>query len=253
MVIRTLLIMNKSWIYYLIILIFLQHNSLHCQIGARVKMKDHSEINIAAGWHTTLFLDKHSIDDFGRKDLSKHGLGDYLVPNYFQGTFHSKNNFYYSLDYRTYAKSVNPQNMVKGDVLERLYTVIDIGFGKTIYRNKTITLTPTLYVSSRLSGFESVLINYDPSPSSMTITSSFGYRSLGVGSGFSYRQLLYKNINLGLDLIYIHYFQRSVGYPSAPPIEDYVKNYKMNNDALSLCITFGYTINVKSRKSIKTN
>jgi hypothetical protein len=245
--------MNKSCMFYSIFLLLVQHNSLNCQIDSRGKRNSHPELNISAGWHTTLFLDKHSIDDFGKKDLSKHNLGEYLIPSYFRGTFYARNKFCYSLDYRSYTKVVNAQNLVKGDVLERLYTVIDIGFGKTIYRTKTNSVTPTLYFSSRLDGSEYILLDYDRYLTGSDGATGFRYRSLGLGTGISYRHILYKNINLGLDLFYIHYFQKSVGYPIPLGFEDYVKNYKINRDAVSLSLTLGYGINLKTRKSIKAN
>lgn len=230
--------------YAFVFFLFLQQNYLFCQTEATVDANNHSEINISAGWHTTLFLDKHSIDDFGEKALNKHGVGDYMVPTYVRGSYYSRNNFYYSFDYRRHVKSVNPEYKLKGDVLERLYSAINIGFGKTIYRNRTITLTPILYLSAKWNGFENVLLNYASPPSGTTTSLSFRYRSLGIGTGFSYRHILYKNINVGLDLFYTHYFQKSEGYPIPPGFEEYVKNYKVNKDALSLSFTFGYVFDL---------
>ena len=230
--------------YAFVFFLILQQNYLFCQSEATVDASNHSEICISAGWHTTLFLDKHSIDDFGRKDLSKHNVGEYLIPSYFRGTFYARNNFCYSIDYRKYTKVVNALNLVKGDVLERLYTAIDIGFGKTIYKTKLITVTPTLYFSSRLDGSEYILLDYDRYLTGRDGASGFRYRSLGIGTGFSYRHILYKNINVGLDLFYTHYFQKSEGYPIPSGFEEYVKNYKVNKDALSLGLTFGYVFDL---------
>lgn len=234
----------KFILYFFVFFLFLQENYLFCQKESKVDASNHSEICISVGWHTTLFLDKHSIDDFGRKDLSQDGVLEYLALTYFRGTFNSKRNFCYSLDYRTFAKSVHPQNLIKGDVLERSYTAVNFGFGKTIYRSRTISLTPTLYFSAKLNGGEYVLLNHDLYIASRGGATSFGYRSLGIGTGFSYRHILYRNINVGLDLFYTHYFQKSEGYPIPPGFEEYVKNYKVNKDALSLSFTFGYVFDL---------
>lgn len=253
MVNRTIFIINFLSKFCLIFILFIHLNPLTCQIEATGKRNYLPELNISAGWHSTLFLDKHSIDDYWKKDLSQHNVGEYLIPSYFRGTFYARNKFCYSLDYRAYTKVVNVQNLVKGDVLERLYTAIDIGLGKTIYRTKTNSVIPTLYFSSRLDGSEYILLDYDRYLTGRDGATGFRYRSLGLGSGISYRHILYKNINLGLDLIYIHYFQKSVGYYFPPGFEDYVKNYKINRDAVSLSLTLGYAINMKTRKSIKAN
>lgn len=253
MVNRTIFIINFLSKYCLIFILFIHLNPLTCQIEARGKRNNHPELNISAGWHSTLFLDKHSIDDYWKKDLSQDGIGDYLALTYFKGAFYSKSNFCYSLDLRTYTKSVDAQNLGKGDVLERWYTAVNFGVGKTIFRNKTISLNPNLYLSSRFDGGEYILLDQTSSIPGIYSASGFRYGSLGLGTGFSYKQNVYRNINFELGLFYIHYFQKSVGYYFPPGFEDYVKNYKINRDAVSLSLTLGYAINMKTRQSIKAN
>lgn len=234
--------MRKLISSFILTLIVILNNGLFCQQVSKRIENEHSSIHLAVGWQNTLFLDKHSIDDFGRRNTGIHGLREHLNYAYFSGTFCTKKDYCYSIDYRAYSKGIFGQFLKKGDVWERGYSTVNIGFGKTIYRTKAIALTPNVYLSSRFNGGEFVLLYYSARPP-YALDVFYEYRSLGVGAGFSFRQKIYKGINVGLDLIYNHYFQRSI--PTRSPIgyEDYVKNYKVNRNTLNLNITLGLLLN----------
>lgn len=75
---------------------------------------------------------------------------------------------------------------------------------------------------------------------------AYAYRSIGLGVSTGFRKEIWKNFYISSNLIYTHYFQKTNQYESmrkwGKDNENYLRNYVVNKNLLSLSLEIGYKI-----------
>ena len=204
----------------------------------------HNSFNIEVGIPTSIFFDNKSKIMFPQKNLYKP-FSEYLPPFTFNLTYMNKKLWAIALKYKYFEKTTTYNNRNQGDVISRVFHTIDFGVGKRFIK-KSFSFQPSLFLSSRPSGMQRVLLDYIPGGWNEPITTAFAYRSLGFGLGFNIQKNLYRAFNVSFETIYNHYFEKTnVIGRKTNGYDEFYKTYKVERNLLTFTIKLGYEITFK--------
>ena len=211
-----------------------------------IKIKQNS-INIEVGYPTSIFIDKYSNLTLNQKNLYKP-FKEYLPPFLFKITFTRKDLLIVSLNYRYFEKNTTVDNRKQGEVTNRVFHAFDFGVGKRFLINN-FYYQPSLFISTRPSGMQRVLLDYIPGGWNEPITTAYKYNSIGYGCGINIQKTLYHCLNVSFETMFNHYFEKNniIGKKIAG-FDEFYKTYNVNKNILTFVIKLGYEIKFKKQK-----
>ena len=198
-------------------------------------------LQIEAGMPITIFLNNYSQNNNFTPGLYKP-FTQYTPPYTFGLKILNGSKYIVGLNYNYFEKSNSYANRIQGDVVSRFYHVIMAEIGKSISYKK-FSFSPTFNINYKSSGIEEVFLCYIPGSWGEPVVQNFQYNSLGFGLGGSIKYFVLHNFYILTDLRYTHNFEKNnpLGKPRGG-FDEFYKNYRVNRDAITLSLNFGYQI-----------
>jgi hypothetical protein len=231
--------------YFVLILGNFVINSIFAQLD---NLKNNSiSLGIEAGVLNSIFLNNYAQNNNFTPGLFKP-FTQYTPPYTFGVKILNGSKYFIGLNYKYFGKFNSYADRIQGDVVSRFYHVIMAEIGKIIPYKK-FSFSPLFNINYKSSGIEEVFVCYIPGSfnEGEPVVQTFQYNSLGFGLGGSIKYFILDNFYISSDLRYTHNFEKNK--PLGRPLggfEEFYKNYRVNQDAITLSLNFGYQIKIRN-------
>jgi len=228
--------------YLFLLIISLLMSSTIAQIDSL--KKNSISLNIEVGMPTSIFFGNGLELSLGQRSIYRP-FTDYIPPHILALTLERNNSFSLGIKYHYFEKTTSVNNKIQGDVILRRFHLIDLGLSRNV-NFKKLQVSPTINLSMRIDGMESVLITYIPGSWNEPVTSSFKYSSIGTGIGLKFNYPVYRKLYIAGNMSFFHFFEKNklLGKPHGG-FEEFYNKYHVNRDILTLSLNIGYRINIR--------
>lgn len=229
--------------YFVFVIISLVIDSIFAQSDS---LKNNSiSLGIEIGAIKSIFLNNYPQNNNFTPGLFQP-FTEYIPPHTIGVKILNGSKYVIGFNYIYFGKSNSSNHRIQGDVINRSYHAISAELGKCIEYNN-FTLSPNFNINYKLSGIEAVLVGYIPGSWGEPVIQTFQYNSFGIGFGSTIKYYVLPNFYISTDLRYSHNFEKNK--PLGKPLggfEEFYKNYRVNRDAITLSLNFGYQIKIRN-------